>query len=117
ISAFSPESEAALRAYDFPGNVRELRNIVERAAVLETQNVVQSGSLLLGAAAQRTQHHPLEAFFAEGVNPPSLVELERSYLERLLVHGGGTRAAVARILGVSSPTVQKKIRDYGLAAR
>jgi DNA-binding NtrC family response regulator len=117
ISAFSPESEAALRAYDFPGNVRELRNIVERAAVLETQSVVQSGSLLLGPAANRTQHHPLEAFFAEGVSPPSLVELERAYLERLLVHSRGNRAAVARILGVSYPTVQKKIRDYGLDAR
>jgi DNA-binding NtrC family response regulator len=39
---------------------------------------------------------------------------ERAYIQRLLVHAPGNRAQVARLLGVSYPTVQKKIRDYGL---
>ncbi|HEY8927496.1 MAG TPA: helix-turn-helix domain-containing protein, partial [Polyangia bacterium] len=58
------------------------------------------------------------AFFAidagPGGAPPSLDELERAYIARLLEFTGGNRTQVARILGVSYPTVAKKIADYGL---
>jgi DNA-binding protein Fis len=58
------------------------------------------------------------AFFSAEVDgagqPPSLAELERLYIARLLVFTGGNRTQVARLLGVSYPTVAKKITDYGL---
>jgi two-component system, NtrC family, response regulator AtoC len=58
------------------------------------------------------------AFFALDLDPagrpPDLEALERAYIARLLAFAGGNRTAVARLLGVSYPTVAKKITDYGL---
>ena len=50
-----------------------------------------------------------------GGKPPDLEALERAYIARLLTFAGGNRTAVARLLGVSYPTIAKKIADYGLA--
>jgi DNA-binding NtrC family response regulator len=115
LSGFTPEALAALQRYEFPGNVRELKNIVERAVVLETGREVQIGSLLLGARPRASSEHPLETFFAEGTTPPTLEQLERLYMGRVMAFAGGNRTQMARVLGVSYPTVQKKIRDYGLS--
>lgn len=57
------------------------------------------------------------AFFTaqlEEGRPPTLAELEKLYVERLLAHTGGNRTQVARLLDVSYPTVAKKIADYGI---
>ena len=47
--------------------------------------------------------------------PPDLEALERAYIAKLLTFANGNRTAVARLLGVSYPTIAKKIADYGLA--
>ena len=112
---FTPAAESILGAYDYPGNARELRNIVERAVILSAGDVVDSDAIMLTA-----QSRPREAaaFFsiergASGA-PPSLPELEKAYIAKLLEFAGGNRTQVARILGVSYPTIAKKILDYGL---
>ena len=60
---------------------------------------------------------PGEVFFSlrliEG-RPPTLDELEKAYIERLLAHTGGNRTQAARLLGVSYPTIAKKITDLGI---
>jgi DNA-binding NtrC family response regulator len=115
---FAPETERLLLAYDYPGNVRELRNLVERAvilstgAVLEPESIVISGPALGAAAGAGTP-----AFFSVDMTdgrPPSLDDLERAYIARLLQLTAGNKTQVARLLGVSYPTVAKKIADYGL---
>jgi DNA-binding NtrC family response regulator len=110
ISGITPETERRLQAYAFPGNVRELRNVIERAVVLEGGAVLGEGSILL-----RQERAPGQAAGAapEGP-PPSLAEVEREYLRGLLQRAGGNKSQVARWMGVSYPTVQKKIADYGL---
>ncbi len=114
---FSTAAEARLRGYDYPGNVRELRNIVERAVILSTGDTVDSDSIMLTAPGRPLEGSP-RAFFAidppAGGPPPSLADLERAYIARLLEFAAGNRTQVARILGVSYPTVAKKILDYGL---
>ncbi|HEY2729490.1 MAG TPA: sigma-54 dependent transcriptional regulator [Polyangia bacterium] len=117
-AGFAPETERVLLAYDYPGNVRELRNLVERAVILSTdaliepKHIVISGPTLGDAGGAATP-----AFFsvelADG-RPPSLDALEREYIARLLQFSGGNKTQVARLLGVSYPTVAKKISDYGL---
>jgi DNA-binding NtrC family response regulator len=122
----APETERILREYDYPGNVRELRNLIERAVILSSNAVIDPTCIVIsgppragggaGAAAAAAVNSP--AFFAvetdgEG-QPPSLADLERQYIARLLVFTGGNRTQVARLLGVSYPTVAKKITDYGL---
>jgi two-component system, NtrC family, response regulator AtoC len=120
---FAPETERLLLAYDYPGNVRELRNVIERAVILSTKDVIEPDSIVLSgpsragsqAAAQSTAPPSFFALDLEpGGRPPDLEGLERAYIARLLAFAGGNRTAVARLLGVSYPTVAKKIADYGL---
>ena len=112
ISGITSETERRLQAYAFPGNVRELRNVIERAVVLEGGPVLGEGSILL---RQERAPAPAAGAAPEGP-PPSLAEVEREYLRGLLQRAGGNKSQVARWMGVSYPTVQKKIADYGLDA-
>jgi two-component system response regulator AtoC len=115
IRALDPETERRLRAYPFPGNVRELRNVIERAVILEAGPVLSPGSLLLRDAAAQPAPPP-GAGPAPGAPaespPPTLADVERSYLVQLLERARGNRTQVARWMGVSYPTVVKKIADY-----
>jgi DNA-binding NtrC family response regulator len=118
---FAPETERLLLAYDYPGNVRELRNVIERAVILSTEETIETDCIVLSgpsrAVAAAAAATP--SFFAVDVDdagrPPDLERLERAYIARLLDFTAGNRTAVARLLGVSYPTIAKKIADYGLA--
>ncbi|MFL5262719.1 MAG: helix-turn-helix domain-containing protein, partial [Anaeromyxobacteraceae bacterium] len=114
------ETERRLLAYAFPGNVRELRNVIERAVILEAGDVLTPSSVLLrdeerspapAAAAPAALAAP--ALAPDG-DPPSLEQVERAYLVQLLERAAGNRTQVARWMGVSYPTVMKKITDYGI---
>jgi two-component system response regulator AtoC len=113
---FAPSVETILGGYDYPGNVRELRNIIERAVILSSGETVAPGCIMLAAGARLLA--PSASFFSVDLapdgQPPPLADLERDYIARLLVFTGGNRSQVARLLGVSYPTVAKKISDYGL---
>ncbi len=115
VLSLSPAAEKVLLAYRYPGNVRELRNALERAVILENAPQIGPASLLLGDPVRPGEGQP---FFAvrlpESGKPPTLDELEKAYIERLLAHAGGNRTQVARLLDVSYPTVQKKIVDFGI---
>jgi DNA-binding NtrC family response regulator len=117
-SGLTPEAERTLTSYSYPGNVRELRNVLERAAILEQGQLITPSSLLLGDARPRPAGGGPETFFSvplsEEGRPPTLAELERLYIERLLSHAEGNRTQVARLLDVSYPTVAKKIADFGI---
>ena len=115
VPALSSDASRILAAYDYPGNVRELRNILERAVILETSGTIIPESLLLGSG--RADPARADAFFSlalEDGRPPTLADVEKHYIERLLAHTGGNRAQVARLLDVSYPTVAKKIAEYGI---
>ncbi|HEY3358903.1 MAG TPA: sigma-54 dependent transcriptional regulator [Polyangia bacterium] len=118
VKEFAPAAARILEGYSFPGNVRELRNLIERAIILAghaeqvgPECIVLSG----GGPAPATG-----AFFAVNLDerkaPPTLADLEKLYITRLLDFAAGNRAQVARLLGVSYPTVAKKISDYGIGS-
>jgi DNA-binding NtrC family response regulator len=111
---FALATERILRAYDYPGNVRELKNLVERAVILSAGDEIAPEHIVLSGPARGA--HP--SFFAVELDdkgqPPDLESLEKAYLERLLSFAQGNKTQVARLLGVSYPTVAKKISDYGL---
>jgi DNA-binding NtrC family response regulator len=116
--SFSAEADRILRGYNYPGNVRELRNLVERAVILSTTPmigadcIVISGPVLEGEGASHFFSMDMDSTTGK---PPTLEQLEREYIARLLDHAQGNRTQVARLLGVSYPTVAKKIAEYGLA--
>jgi DNA-binding NtrC family response regulator len=111
---FSAATERILHEYDYPGNVRELKNLVERAVILSSGEEILPEHIVLSGPAREVQ----SAFFAVDLdaqgNPPDLEALEKAYIARLLRLANGNKTQVARFLGVSFPTVAKKIADYGL---
>jgi DNA-binding NtrC family response regulator len=114
---FAPATEDILRRYDYPGNVRELRNLVERAVILagHTSEIAPSCIVISGPAREGEARPPFFQMDVDGTGrPPTLEQLEKSYIARLLEFAQGNRTQVARLLGVSYPTIAKKIADYGL---
>jgi DNA-binding NtrC family response regulator len=107
--------ERLLSAYTYPGNVRELRNITERAVILSGGEEIRREHIVISGSGTAPELPP---FFAvqvrPGDQPPTLEELERGYIGRLLELTHGNRTQAARLLGVSYPTIAKKITDYGL---
>jgi transcriptional regulator with PAS, ATPase and Fis domain len=98
---------AALGGYRFPGNVRELENLIERAFVL-----CGSGAIDLGHLPEEL--HP-EPGAMEGGSP--LVRAESEALAAALRRHRGNRAAVASELGVHRATLYRKMREHGLLQR
>jgi len=111
----SESAVAALRAYDYPGNVRELRNIVERAVILARDGAITEDDIVLpGRREAAPGAAPFFSLPAGGGRPPSLEELERAYIARVLEHFEGHRTAAAQALGISYPTFLKHLRDFDL---
>lgn len=113
--SLSAEAAAVLDRYDYPGNVRELRNIMERAVILCQGASIAPTDIILSEL--RVDPDSAPAFFSVPLgsdgNPPSLDVLEQRYAKRLLKHTGGQRQQAARLLGVSYPTFLKLLREGG----
>ena len=116
----APAAVDRLRHYPFPGNVRELRNLVERACILSRGDAIGPHDLpvLDDGPAASGREDGLEAFVA--ALPASidlretLDEVERHVLERFLEDAGGVQAEAARKLGLSRSDIGYKIRKLGL---
>jgi DNA-binding NtrC family response regulator len=104
----SDEARRRLTAYDWPGNVRELRNCLERAAALAAADEIEADQVL-PAADSRSPEGPAEA---PDSPPATLDELERRHILRVLEDAGGNRERAAAILGISSRTLYRKLREY-----
>jgi two-component system response regulator AtoC len=118
ITGISDEAMKALTNYHFPGNVRELRNIIERAIILASGPEISERDVIL-PEARVTRHEP-PAFFSirldpDGAPPPSEV-VERAYVARVLEHFQGKRVVAAQALGISYPTFLKRLRELGISS-
>ncbi len=102
-----------LASYSFPGNVRELRNLMERLVILTPDEVISADDVrtcLPGGAAPKAQ-----GLFRPGVPFRVLVEeAERQIIQDALVHHGGQMAATARALDLERSHLYKKARALGL---
>ena len=107
----SPEALEMLVAYDWPGNIRELRNVIERAIILSGDAaVLEPGHFALaqpGAA-------PAGAVQFSFASPPSLEDLKERYFRQMFERLRGHRAELARNLGISERNVYRLIKKYGL---
>jgi DNA-binding NtrC family response regulator len=102
LRGLTPEAEEALLAYDFPGNVRELKNLIERAVIYS-----QGERLSLVGLSARSDG---ETNGIQGPREyPSLREMERNYIQQVLAAAGQNKSQAARILGISRTTLREKL--------
>jgi two-component system, NtrC family, response regulator AtoC len=102
IDGVSHEAMAGLMGYPFPGNVRELRNILERALVVAAGPFIEAADLNLP-----TGHAPVN---------DSLEAVEHQHIAKVLEQAGGNVSQAARTLGIDRVTLYNKIRKYQLRA-
>jgi DNA-binding NtrC family response regulator len=120
-AAFSPEVIRLLETYPWPGNIRELENVVVRATAL-CQGAIRPEDLPEHVRDYRppAAEPPPEAAAdpaARDETWPSLAEAEGLYVARVLAHTGGNKQAAARILNVDRKRVDRIIKRHELAAR
>jgi transcriptional regulator with PAS, ATPase and Fis domain len=103
----SNESLELLKNYDFPGNVRELRNIIEQAVLATTREIIEPDQLpdYLRSAARLMQTRGKK---------PSLAELESVYIREVLEYTRGNKTRAAEILGISRKNLYEKMRRYNI---
>ncbi len=107
IHDFTPNLARRLEAYDYPGNVRELQNIIASAVLVETTDRLRTASVVT----------PLPVSDADETDAGDLLPLEdveRRHIRKVLDATQGDRAQAARILGINLSTVYRKIKRYGL---
>jgi len=102
VEGFSAAARESLQAYAWPGNIRELQNVVERAVIL-ARGEIDAGQLNLEPAAVR----------APGAG--DLKDAERETIQRVLLAAGGNRRKAAAQLGISLRTLQYRLKEYGLS--
>jgi two-component system, NtrC family, response regulator PilR len=114
---FAPDAVRALEGYAFPGNVRELENVVERAVALSTGPTIGLGDLpqeVSGAAAQPTP--ALVGLPADGCNLDEVLgEVERRLLLQALDRSGGVRTHAAKLLGVTFRSLRYRLQKHALS--
>jgi DNA-binding NtrC family response regulator len=104
--AFDREAAALLRGYGWPGNVRELRSVVERSALHASADLIGPAALPPEVREQK------EALWLE--RRPTLRELEKSYIQKVLTEVDGSQTRAAAILGISRKALWEKRRRYGI---
>lgn len=109
VPTLSNEVLEILNHHDFPGNVRELENIIERGLVLASGKVIEvrhlPNNLLYGDAVPSDN---------EEERPPTLEEHEVTLIRRVLRETGGNKTLACSMLGIDRSTLWRKIKKYGL---
>lgn len=111
MRAISEEAMARLIAYDWPGNIRELENAIERAVALGSGPILHVGDLPSGLHYAAGERMPQ----ADELMP--LEELERRAILRALREAGGDKLAAARLLGIGKTTLYRKLKQYETESR
>ncbi len=116
VRKISAEAMAFLREYDFPGNVRELMNIINSSIIIESGDELTTSSLPhychehVSAKSTDDPAAPPE----DGSTTKSLEEIEREHISRVLKHTNSNKTRAAKILGISRVSIIAKIRKYGI---
>ena len=120
ITKFSSYALDLLRKYDFPGNIRELENLLERSVALSTTNIVLPDSLALSLHKRRWIEGFKDRRFdldevARGVAlDPILEEIERGYLKKALDCSNGNKNKASELLGISFRSLRYRLDKLGI---
>ncbi len=104
LSGFSAEANDYLLKYDWPGNIRELENAIERAVILARTHFIDVSDL-----SQQSLYLPHKAPVGK-----TMKEIEKTHILNILIEAGGNCSEAARLLGISRMTLYNKIKAYEL---
>jgi DNA-binding NtrC family response regulator len=110
VAEISDEVVALLMNYDFPGNVRELENIIERGVALANGSTIELAHL-----PEDLKELSIKTFRKKEGKIPSLDEQEQSYIQWVLNESGGNKTLAAQVLGIDRVSLWRKLKKYGLA--
>lgn len=117
--SLSPSAESALVNYSWPGNIRELENVIQRALILSTGTYIEPAHLNLPAGRVSLSSMPVEELcpVPDGVPEPAkkvdnMKDLEREHILRTLAEVGGSRKLAVERLGISERTLRYKLQQY-----
>jgi len=105
LKKVSPEARALLLRYPWPGNVRQLRNVMERACIMAADKIIQASDLSEGIRGAES------AVFQTPITALGVVE--KAHILRVLEHCGGNKKAAAELLEIDRSTLYAKLRQYG----
>jgi DNA-binding NtrC family response regulator len=116
FDGFDPEAERLLLGYDWPGNVRQLLNVVRNVVVLSSGGVVSAAMLppLLRQASRRAPPPP-QSDTVQAIRP--LWEVEKDAIERAIEAADGNIAQAAHLLGIDASTIYRKRKEWARSAR
>jgi two-component system, NtrC family, response regulator len=109
ITGISDDVMQLLMKYDYPGNIRELKNIIERAVILEDTDQLLFNSLPieLQSIHSSNEHTQLSAF--------DLASAEKLHIQKVLNYTNGNKTEAARLLHIGLTTLYRKIEEYKIA--
>lgn len=105
VTGIAPETLAILKAYEFPGNVRELANTIERAVIVANNARIQAADLPEAMRAAVLMQRP-------GGHRQTLAELEADYINATLAAVKGNKSEAARLLGISRKNLYERLARY-----
>ncbi|MBF0506802.1 MAG: sigma-54-dependent Fis family transcriptional regulator [Nitrospirae bacterium] len=110
ISEIAPDVIALLMNYDFPGNVRELENVIERGVALSN-----GASIEVAHLPEDLRELSIKTFRKKRGKIPSLEDQELTYIQWVLGEVGGNKTLAAQILGIDRVSLWRKLKRFGLA--
>ena len=115
VRGFTPEALAAMQAYHWPGNIRELRNSVERAVVLSQDEWIDAHELALSSLSSAGDTGRIPSGRPTPFTPTTLDEMERKHVLATLEAVGGNKTKAAAILGIERSTLDRKMARWAKA--
>lgn len=115
VKGLTDKAVAVLQNHDFPGNVRELENVIHRAVLLADNDMITPADLLMDDGADillPDDDTSLESAANEDFSPGSLKDMEQKMIFRTLDQTEGNRTHAAKILGISVRTLRNKLNEY-----
>jgi len=109
VTEISEEVMALLMNYDFPGNVRELENLIERGVALTNSHKIEVAHL-----PEDLRQLSIKTFRKKDGRFPTLEEQEEAYIKWVLKEVGGNKTLAAQILGIDRVSLWRKLKKYGL---
>ena len=116
LEGFTPEALAAMQAYHWPGNIRELRNCIERAVVLSASSSIDVSDLALSTLAAPGDTGKIQNPSA-GFSPEPLADVEKRHILATLESTGGNKSKAAGLLGIERSTLDRKLARWAKAEK